>query len=72
MAENVDERQGVLRRGVRPFRKTMARTELLHVRRDVPFVRKCAALPWARCIDFAAVVIVEKDASSVCSICKYQ
>ena len=72
MAENVDERQGVRRRGVRPFRKTMAGAEFLHVRRDVPFVRKRAALPWARLVDFTAVVVVKKDAGSVCAIRKYQ
>ena len=32
MAENVDKRQGIRLRGVRPFRKTMARAEFLQFR----------------------------------------
>ena len=71
MAENVDERQGIRLRGVRSFRKTMARTEFLQFWRDVPFMRKRAALPWTCRVDFAAVVVVKKDAGSVCSIRKY-
>ena len=72
MAENVDERQGIRLRSVRSFRKTMARAKFLQFWRNVPFMRKRAALPWTRRIDFATIVVVKKDAGSVCSIRKYQ